>query len=139
VPERLAQRCTKALAQLSAEMAKPVPDVTAVQKGANEAVTSLGLCLDALAFKRLNSAEIEALIKRLDARNFIAGWDDAAQRYLALVPLLQSWIDLVPSHHDEQENLKARLEGDRRGLEFPGGLDSPKDFDPRALRSGGGR
>ena len=63
--------------------------------------------------------------------DLIAGWDDAAQRYLAIVPLRQSWVDLVPGQQAEQDRLKERLEDRRRGLEFPSGLDSPKDFGPR--------
>jgi hypothetical protein len=60
-------------------------------------------------------------------------WDDAAARYLALVPLLQAWTRLDPLHQEDQARLHSQLERTLKALRYPSGFDSPRGFDPALL------
>jgi hypothetical protein len=113
---------------------KPVPD----QVGHLE--EALGRGLDSLvAKKHLTLGDVRGLIDRLDrpdAWNRLASWDEAAQLYLAVVALRQSWVAMDPGQQAAQGQLKVRLEELRCQLEFPPGFDSPRRFNPSRLRVG---
>jgi Cytochrome c554 and c-prime len=129
----------ESLRRLSDQMEKAVPDAKAVRAAVREAASSVDQCLRVVASRRFRAEDVQRLIGRLDredAGNRDTSWDEATQRYLALVPLRQSWIDLAPGRIAEQDRLRARLERLREHLVFPDGLDSPKGFEPGRLPSG---
>ena len=78
------------LDQLKAEMARPDSDRTRVIEQAAQATTLLNGSLDRLDSMSLDQATIDRLIRAIDgdvAWKSVSGWDQAAQRYLAVVPL----------------------------------------------------
>ena len=127
-----------ALGPLTAKMAGLDSDPRAVEGEAREAARSLGRALDSLATKRFHADDVRRLIDRYQRPGVDRplGWDEAAQLYLALVPLRQAWIALAPERKAEQDQLEARLEELRRRLAFPDGFDSPRRFDPARLPVG---
>ncbi len=132
------RRFLGARSRLATEMAKPFPDTKLVGPIASEAATALAAGASSLESRRFDSARVAALIGRLDQPDGwerAAGWDEVAQRYLALTPLLQSWIELDPDHEAEQARLTARLKELRALLTFPKGFDSPKGFQIETIRS----
>jgi hypothetical protein len=133
-----ARPLVESLHRLSILMEKPVPDATAVGRASREAARAAGRCLESIAAKRFGAPEVTRLIERLDRRDAwdrAASWDDSGQRYLALVPLRLSWIELAPERRADQDRLATRLEGIRDLLAFPPGFDSPRSFDPTLLRN----
>jgi hypothetical protein len=106
-----------------------------IAKLANEAVVPLEKCLADVATKPLTAKMIEQLIDGLDnkqAEASITDWDSAAQRYLALVPLSQSWLSLEQPPGPKFVDLRMRLDRLFTSLEFPPRFDSPRGFDPTA-------
>jgi hypothetical protein len=88
--------------------------------------------LDDVAAHGFDVATIEGLIDRIDnpqAWDHVASWDEAAGRYLALVPLYQSWLALDPNRTPKQMALRKRLAELLERLEFPKGFDSPLGFE----------
>jgi hypothetical protein len=139
VPRSVAQPYTKALIPLSQEMARPVPNPRTVQERSRKVVELLDRCLETLASKRFNAAEVQRLIDRLDRRDAwdgVTSWDEAAQLYLALVPLRQARAELDPDRKADPDQLQARLEELLGKLQFPAGFDSPRSWDPTRLRMG---
>jgi Cytochrome c554 and c-prime len=138
VARPVAQPFTESLRRLSGVMAHPVPDRDAVKRETRETSDALGRCLEALAAKRFEAGEvrrlIDVLMKDAGAWDRATNWDEATRIYLALVALRQAWIELEPASTVDQEKLKASLEKLRRQLDFPGGFDSPRGFDPGRLR-----
>jgi hypothetical protein len=127
------------LRRLSAEMTRTVPDAAIVKRESQKAEEEVGRCLRALGHIRFDAGKVERLITaidRPDAWDRVACWDEAAQRYLALVPLRQSWVALAPLRKTDQDRLATRLEDLRAKLMFPAGFDSPTGFDPGKLRQG---
>jgi hypothetical protein len=128
--------CIKALGALSEAMASPIPDEGAVQEKARAAGKELGSCLDELAKKPLTSRAVQQLIDRLDradAWKNVASWDEACQRYLALVPLSQSMVALDPDCKSAYDRLASRLKDLHCTLMFEPGSDSPRQFSPGQL------
>jgi hypothetical protein len=68
-----------------------------------------------------------------DAWRSSSSWDDAAGRYLALVPLLQAWTKLDPFQNEAQAKLHAELEAVLQSLRYASGFESPSGFDPSVL------
>ena len=139
VTETEARPCVESLRRLSSQMEKAVRDTKAVRSALRESVPLVDRCLRAVASRRFRAEDVQRMIDRhirADAGNRVASWDEAAQLYLALVPLRESWIDLAPERKAEQDRLRARLTVLREQLVFPGGWDSPKGFEPGRLRSG---
>lgn len=123
--------------RLAAEMTKPFPDATAVKRLSREVVLALGPPENALKSQRFDGDGVAQLIGRLDqggAWDGDASWDEAAQRYLALVPLWQSWVELEPGRKGDQDRLEARLKILRGLLRFPKGFDSPKGLRIDSIR-----
>lgn len=86
---------------------------------------------------RLDATTVKSLIDSFDspeARASVAGWDHAAQRYLALQPLRLSLKDLNPGWADAP--LKSELDQLFRKLQFPRGFDSPRRYLPDAPAAG---
>jgi hypothetical protein len=131
--------CIKALDELSKVMASPIPDECAAQEKARAAAKELGSCLDELAPKRLSGGAVQQLLDRLnsgDAWKNVASWDEACQRYLALVPLRQSMVAMDPDRKSTFDALESRLQDLRCKLMFPPGSDSPRELDASQFRLG---
>jgi hypothetical protein len=119
------------LNRVARAMEKPdsLPQIKAAVLGASKSVQ---VGLDQAAAHAFDVATIERLIDRLDnpqSWDHVASWDEAAQRYLALVPLYQSWIALAPYRNPKQEALRRRLPEMLDRLKFPKGFDSPRGFE----------
>ena len=72
----------------------------------HDASKSIDTCLDDVATHGFDVKTIEGLIDRIndqEAWDHVASWDEAAQRYLALVPLYQSWLALEPARTPKQD------------------------------------
>ncbi len=126
-------------ARLAAEMARPFPDPTSIERLAHEAAVILSPSLDSFKSKRFDGTVVAGLIDRIDRQDAwkqIATWDESAQRFLALTPLLQSWTLLDPGRKTDQARLATRLERLQSTLRFPPGFDSPKGFRPGLIQSG---
>jgi hypothetical protein len=139
VDARSATESVESLAGLAAEMSKTVPDPTTANRLAKTAADRVSRRASALAKTRFDAGEVEGLItaiNRPEAWDRVESWDEAAQRYLALVPLRQAWTELAPARKADQDQLAARLEQVRARLIFPPGLDSPGGFEPGKLRVG---
>jgi hypothetical protein len=109
-----------------------------IATSARAAADPLEKCLADVATKPLTAAMIEKLTDRLDskeARARITDWDAAAQQYLALVPLCQSWFALSQPPDPKLVALRMRLDELRKSLEYAPGFDSPRNFDPEKLKS----
>jgi hypothetical protein len=118
------------LAALAARPGRARPGV-AVHLG--KTAGSLDTCLKGLASKPFDAPDVERLvgiINNPEAWQRVSTWDEAAQRYLALVPLLQSWQALDPSRAREQQALRRDIDRLLERLKFPEGYDSPRGFDP---------
>jgi hypothetical protein len=125
------------LEALLREMRKPVPGRDKVASEAREGAKDLGQRLEGLSSDTRFAAEIQARIKQFNdpvAWQQVDGWDQAAQRYLALVPLLQAWGKLAPGQSREQNALASQLQSLLGTLRFPQDHDSPRAFDPRQMR-----
>jgi hypothetical protein len=127
------------LARLAIEMSRTAPDPAIVNRESHMAADQLRRCVIDLDRTRFDAGLVERLItaiNRSQAWDRVASWDEAVERYLALVPLRQAWIGLNPSRKADQDQLAARLEDLRSKLNFPPGFDSPSGFDPAKLRVG---
>jgi hypothetical protein len=120
-------------------MAGFTPDPGTVRNEVNKVLPSLDRCLETLAARRLDAEDVRRLIDDLDRPETwdrASSWDEAAQLYLALVALRQSWVALDPGRKVDQDRLEAHLESARCKLMFPIGFDSPRSVDPARLRVG---
>ncbi len=123
---------TEALNRLAILMEKP-GSLPLIKSAVKDASRSIDTCLDDVSNHKFDVKTIEGLIVRINdqkAWDNVASWDEAAQRYLALVPLYQSWLALEPARTPEQGALRTRLAELLERLEFPKGLDSPREFEP---------
>ena len=112
------------LDQLKAEMVRLNSDRTRVIKQAAQAATLLNGPLDRLDSMSLDQRTIDRLIRAIDGEEAwkgVNGWDQAAQRYLAIVPLRQALIKLDPGRKEAMQPLKTRLESLLREAQIPGG------------------
>ena len=126
-----AQAATNPLTQVAIAMEKP-DSLPRIRAAVEVASRSLKTSLDQVAAHPFDVATIERLIDRLDspqAWDDVASWDEAAQRYLAPVPLYQSWLALAPNRTPKQEALRKRLAELLDLLKFPKGFDSPRGFE----------
>jgi hypothetical protein len=120
-------------------MAGFTSDPGTVKNVANKVMPSLDRCLETLAARRLDADDVRRLIDDLDRPETwdrASSWDEAAQLYLALVALRQSWVALDPGRQADQDRLETRLESARCKLMFPTGFDSPRSFEPARLGVG---
>ena len=125
----------KALRQLTVLMEKTAT-VAEIKSAVKDASKSIDKCLDDVAKHKFDVQTIDELIKAIDdpkAWEEVASWDGAAQRYLALVPLYQSWLALDPVRTPKQEALRKHLAELLERLRYPAGFDSPRGFGPGGL------
>ncbi len=130
---------TKALGRLAVLMEKPAT-VEEIKSAVRDASISIDKSLDDVGKHAFDLKTIERLIDQIDdkkAWNDVASWDEAAQRYVSLVPLYQSWLALAPTHTPEQDALHKRLCELLELLKFPKGFDSPRGFEPARFPSRG--
>ncbi len=114
-----------------------LPQIKSAVRDASKAIDT---CLDDVATHGFDVKTIEGLINRINdkaAWDEVASWDEAAQRYLALVPLYQSWLALEPARTPKQDSLRTRLAELLDRLEFSKGFDSPRGFEPGRFRAQG--
>jgi hypothetical protein len=131
------QTANGTLERVTIAMEKPAssPEIKAA---AHDACGSLAKSLTSVAAHRFDQVTIEHMIDTIDNRQSwdrVASWDEAAQRYLALVPLYQSWLALAPDRTPKQEALRNRLAELLERLKFPEGFDSPRGFEAGRFRS----
>jgi hypothetical protein len=127
---------SESLKRIAIAMEKPatLPQIIQASHDANR---SLEKCLGSMTTATWSPATIERLIEQLDSKeawDHITSWDEAAQRYLALVPLYQSWVATSPEPSAKQEALRRRLAELLERLKFPSGFDSPSGFEAGRLR-----
>ena len=113
-----------------------------IAKAAHDAADPLRSVSPSVATKPLTAVMIAHLIDGLDSDQALAritDWDAAAQRYLALVPLSQSWLALSQAPDPKLEASRMWLDELLNSLEFPPGFDSPRAStrppSPRSRRS----
>jgi len=139
IADPAARRFSESLEQLTALMAKPLPERTIVASQSRKTAESLGGCLEVLAAKRFDAREVETLldiVNRREAWELVSSWDEAVQRYLALVPLYQARLALAPDQAPALQPLRREIDGLLEKLKFPRGFDSPSGFDPSLLPVG---
>lgn len=120
------QAVRSALTQVRAAMTGLGRDRAQAALRAEQAATALGRWERGASASPLRPLEIEAYLEAIDGPGAwarVRDWDEAAQRYLGLVPLLQAL--------GREQAEKERLGAIRRRLHFPAGYDSPRGFDPR--------
>ena len=116
------------LPRLRAEMVKPLPDRDKAAAEAGQAASTLAQWIQAQPDARtLDDAVARRLIGSFKSPDAVTSWDEAAQLYLALQPLNQSWGGLAP--RDQLDLLYQKLT-------YPKNYDSPKGFDPGRLVGG---
>jgi hypothetical protein len=134
-----ARRFSESIEQLALLMAKPVPERTAVASQAHKTAEALSPYLEALAAKSFDARDVEALLGIVnlpEAWKRVSTWDEAVQRYLALVPLYQARLALAPDQAPEPQPLRRQIDTLLEKLKFPPGFDSPGGFDPSLLPVG---
>ena len=125
------------LQQLVKEMSRPIPDAAVVERLADQCVKVLERLIEALptrpASARLFDATgVEQLIDLFDRRESwdkVRSWDEATQRYLALVPLGQAWAKLAPARKADQDRLEAH-EGAALQAHVSNRVRQPERFRP---------
>ena len=128
-----------AIERLIKEMTKPIPDRNEIPGHVNAVLEPLDRWLMEVSSRSFPLAEVERLITMFDDPKAWEGvdcWDEATQRYLALVPLYQVWCRLGSDRAADQQKLKQRLDELLRRLKFDEGFDSPQGFDPAKVREG---
>jgi hypothetical protein len=129
-----ARALIKALGDVAAAMDKPT-NLKPIATAARAASGPLEKCLASAITKPLRVETIEKLIDRINSKPWdqVTSWDEAAQRYLALVPLHQSWLALTQRASPKQLALRKQLDDLLARLKFPDALDSPRSFEPAML------
>ncbi|MFO0952848.1 MAG: multiheme c-type cytochrome [Isosphaeraceae bacterium] len=120
-----------ALTQLRTEMLHPSPDAAKVVELAGTASKELDGWLQQLAGGTYDEARVQRLLtayKELQKPGLLKSWDEATQRYLALVPLTQAYDSLTGGQPNASWN--AELATLAKILTYPKGFESPVGFDP---------
>jgi hypothetical protein len=133
-----------AIKSLTDLMSRPLPDPALAKRMADKGTKALDAIIEEFSSRPassfpVNIQEVERLIEQLNrpgARSKIASWDEAAQRYLALVPLNQARLRLGPGRQAEYDALSGQLRAFLNKLTFPKGFDSPRGFDPGRIPGG---
>jgi hypothetical protein len=125
-----------ALKKLRSAMQEPFPDTKKVKDLAHAAANLMEPWAEKLSqTKGAGAAEVHKLFMAIqtDAKPAGKGWDQAAQRYLAIAALYHGMGDL-DSRHSKLE-LKAFILEMKRNLRFPDGFASPHNLQPREKAS----
>jgi hypothetical protein len=120
-----------ALKGLRTAMERPRPDPADVAARAGAVSALIKERLDVIAEKGFDEPRLKALtgaFEKLQKAGAVRTWDEATQRYLALVPLTQALRSLAPGAPAPVSS--AELESLRNALSYPKGFDSPKTFEP---------
>jgi Cytochrome c554 and c-prime len=136
IADPAARRFTDSIEQLTTLMSQSAPERSRIAASARTASDSLGRCLETLATKRFDANEVENLLRgvnRPQAWESVASWDEAVERYLALVALYQARSALAPDSAPGLQPLRREIEELLQKLKFPPGFDSPRGFDPSVL------
>ena len=130
------------LQALAEEMGHPLPNSEKVRSSADVGINALDGLIRAYSSAPASSPSFSALgveqwISVLNGREAwkqVGSWDEAAQRYLALVPLNQARARLSPERQAEHRALSEELRSLLEKLSYPKDFDSPRGFDPGRLR-----
>ncbi len=136
IADPAAGRFTESVDKLAALMAQTMTERTRIAAHSREAAEALGRCLEVLASKPFDAREVETLlgiVNRPGAWNRVSTWDEAVQRYLALVPLYQAKLALAPDQAPKLQSLRHEIDGLLEKLKFQPDFDSPSGFDPTQL------
>ena len=127
-----------AIQQLLNEMSRPIPKSGKVRELVGSALQPLDRRLDSVASRSFSAADAERVVNAFhDPRSWskVESWDQAAQRYLGIVPFRQVWVALAPDRRADQDALGRELDALRKRLMFGETLDSPqRGFAPASLR-----
>jgi len=146
IADPAAGRFSESFDELAKLMAQFAPDRKLVASKCRKTVESLNQCLEVLAQKPFDGPDVQKLLGIVNGPETlepVSSWDDAAQRYLALVPFYQALLALdqtpeLAAARQEVEGLFAGVVEKlkfKHGLDSPGGLDLPAvSQDLRALR-----
>ena len=120
-----------ALDCLRSLMNQPDPDPAVVERQSIELSRKLDPLLTRLSTRNFVTAEVEKLIAAIKQREPSKTWDEATNRYLALVPLADALRKLDPGRDSSKdESLFKQIEDQ---LRFQNTYDSPKLFNPNAV------
>ena len=130
-----------ALGSLVHEMSRPMPNPDKAKSSAEAGINALDALIREFSVgpassRSLDASGVEHLIEVLNRREAwskVANWDEAAQRYLALVPLNQARGRWDSGRRTEHKALSEELRTRLKSLTFPNGFDSPRGFDPSRL------
>jgi hypothetical protein len=131
------------LKELRARMSTPVPARDDVAAQAAAAAKALDAWLEKLRGQAFDPGAVKGLIEAFrlatppGPTEGVHGWDHATQRYLALVALNQALAaGSSPPGTAPRVDPAARayLESLLKGLEFPEGFDSPRDYQPGEVK-----
>jgi hypothetical protein len=125
------RRATEALDRIAALMEKRAP-VAEIRSALLDTSKLIDAGLDDVAKRGFDARTIEGLIERINDQKAwarVASWDEAAQRYLSLVPLSQSFHALEPTRAQAHDALHQQLLQLLDRLSFPNGYDSPRGFE----------
>ena len=128
LPEARRKPLEEQLHRLASLMSGPQPSRTAVANQATETSRLLDTSLSEISKSQFNAQAVRSLIESLPQRDQFRDWDEAAQSYLALVPLSQTMRSLAPSPDDDRR--RDHLQRLRAYLQYPKGFDSPRLIDP---------
>jgi hypothetical protein len=124
-------------ADLHEAMSRMFPDKPRVEIAVNRGICLLDCQLAGLSEVMLAGPTVERVIRAFNgpkAWDTVSCWDQAAQRYLALVPLNHTWKRLACGDHQKQQKLAQELRGLLEKLRFKRKLNSPRDYDPASVR-----
>jgi hypothetical protein len=126
------------LSDLVKLMGSPAPDRAIVAKQARLYANHLAQVVTQTEQTPLNFPRVSELLRSLNAAAAWQGdrsWDQSAQRYLALVALLQTWRKMETGQSAQQADFERALDHRKAQLVFPAGFDSPRDFVPGSLQT----
>jgi hypothetical protein len=130
---------SRSVEDLTALMASLAPERAKIAAISGEAAQALDRCLGALEAKPMDARQVEMLlnaVNRPEAWKGVASWDEAAQRYLAVVPLYQARLALAPESAPQLQSVRWQLGLLLDKLRFLPGTSSPSTFDPNQLPGG---
>ena len=141
IDDLVVKRYQSALASVVQEMSRsnPSPDKARTSVDASKSAVDAIIrefSTGPASSRSFNASGVEHMIdvlNRREAWSNVANWDEAAQRYLALVPLNQVRGRWDAGRRADQQALSDELHLRLKSLTFPKGFDSPQGFDPARL------
>jgi hypothetical protein len=139
IADPAAKRASESIDALSVLMAAAAPERAKIADHSRACTQTLVGLLDVLAAQPMDARDVETLlgiVNRREGWEAVSNWDEAAWRFLALVPLYQAKAALVPGEAPEIISLRRQIDALLGRLRFPPGFDSPSGFDPSLLPRG---